>query len=154
MDEEVTTTMKARASSMTSGHGPGPRPSTAPSWTTFVIALLGLVASAAACRERTDMSYGYVYVDSGGGGKLQINGVVFEIDSSVHFVYSSVSTSPGGTTTRATVDGHDFGLRDGHVFVGEKDYGAASAGTTVRITSAGVTVGGELRGPLPPARDE
>lgn len=113
-----------------------------------------LVALAAACSESTSASYGFVHVDSGGGGDIQIDGVAFEIDSSVHFLYHSESRSPGTTTSLATVDGHEFGLRDGQVFVGEQVYGPAAPGARVRITSAGVEIDGEMRGQLPVTREE
>src|SRR5262245_13234909 len=118
---------------------------------TIVLAVLGigLVASTGACKKPEEPSPGRVNVDSGGAGNVQIDGVTFEFDSSVRFLYSSKSTNPGDSTSSATVNGHAFGLRDGKVFVGEREYGAASPGTTVQVTSAGVRVGGEMRGPLP-----
>ena len=125
------------------------------SFALLAAALAGVAFYKLACRERqTTTSYGFTSIDSGGGGNIEINGVPFEVDSSVHFEYFSEARNPGESSMRATVDGHDFGLRDGKVFVGEREYGPAGPGTTVRITSAGVTVGGEMRGPLPPAREK
>jgi hypothetical protein len=123
--------------------------------TLLVLVLTGLAAAGPACGQRTSSAaYSFVRVDSDGGGAATIDGVTFEFDASVRFLYVTESTSPGSSTNRATVDGHDFGLRDGQIFVGERTYGPASSGTTVRITRAGVTVGGEQRGALPDPRQQ
>jgi len=116
--------------------------------------LLGALLPSAACSDRSSSgssASGVTYIDSEGGGELAIDGVHFEIDASVHYRYQFTSTDPGTSQRSATVNGHEFGLRDGRVFVGSKDYGPAPSGAHVRIAADGVTVDGEPRGALPEA---
>ena len=116
-----------------------------PVWPFILAACLGF-----ACHESTHtFSHSYTTIDSEGGGNVTINGVAWEFDGTVHYVYKSESSSTGGSTRTMTVDGHDFGLRGDTIYVGDREYGSATSGAEIKVTSEGVTVDGEMRGPLP-----
>ena len=114
-----------------------------------VVCLLVVVA----CGSGGDSAPGpssLTYVDSP-GGELVLSGVRIEIDSSVHYVYHSRSSSEAGTELTMTVDGHDFGLRDGVFFIGDVEYGAVTEGDTVVVAAEGIQINGERHGDMPAA---
>lgn len=105
--------------------------------------------SGSACRPQETTAVSFAHVDSQGGGELTIGGVRWTFDGSVHFLYHHTSATGRPTETVMTVDGQPFGMRGDVAFVGDREYGRAPQGSTVAVTSAGVTVDGEARGPLP-----
>jgi len=115
---------------------------------------LALLALLAACSppESKVTSAATTFIDSDGGGNVVVDGVRIEMDGSVHFSYRCVSSTPGKAETSMTINGNPFGVRKGVFFVGDREYGAVAEGALVRVTSDGVTVDGEKRGPLPAPR--
>jgi hypothetical protein len=86
-----------------------------------------------------------------GGQALAIGGVTIRLASDV----PDRPTGEGGFTMQvqngigAALRGWPIVLRDGHVFVGGQDFGAAPEGSKIEIANDGVRVDGELRGELP-----
>jgi hypothetical protein len=74
--------------------------------------------------------------------------------------HAEVEQSPVGTVPEEaesgmeviSIRGHEIRLESGELAIGEHRYGAVAPGDEVRLTPAGVRVGGELRGPLPEPR--
>jgi hypothetical protein len=110
---------------------------------------LGLALGVACHDKGHTFSSSFVSIDSEGGGEITINGVAWEFDGTVHFVYHSESSSLSGSKRTMTVDGHDCGLRGDTLFIGDREYGTAADGALVKVSSEGLTVDGEMRGPLP-----
>ena len=113
-----------------------------------------LVLAAACSKEAAPESTSYSFVDSTGGVTIETAGIRIEVAGSVRYRYQFLSTSPGASNSEATLNGHPFGLRNGIVFIGEKEYGAAPAGAAVRVNDEGVFVDGERRGQVPEAAPE
>lgn len=124
-------------------------------WIVLAGAFLGPVLLGESCGHHgeTTHSSSHMSIDSEGGGELTINGVRIEFDATVHYVYRSTSSNPGSSQTTTTVNGHEFGLRGGVFFIGDREYGTVESGARVQVTKDGVTVDGEARGPLPEARE-
>lgn len=101
-------------------------------------------------RHKAEATSSAVTVDSSGGVvTIHQNGPVVECDGSVRYRLETVSTAGEPTTTNGTLNGYPFGARDGVFFIGEKEFGPAPDGSTVRVTAQGVFVDGERRGDTP-----
>jgi hypothetical protein len=99
-----------------------------------------------------------------------VAGVEIEVDAELKdelrflgiqsFGHAEFDQSPVGTVTEEaesgmaviSIRGHEIRLESGELAIGEHRYGAVAPGDEVRLTPAGVRVGGELRGPLPASR--
>ena len=113
-----------------------------------LLALAALLL-AACSKHGTPAQASFSYIDVPGGVRIETAGVRIEVADSVRYVYRSVSSSPGESSSSATLNGHPFGLRDGVFYIGEQDYGSARASALVRVSDEGVFVDGERRGSVP-----
>jgi len=80
---------------------------------------------------------------------MRTRDVEIVIEGGVHYVHRYTTHDSTVQENRRTIDGHDFGLRDGTFFIGPNEYGAVGAGDRVLVGPSGVEVNGEPRGPLP-----
>ncbi|MGE3174581.1 MAG: hypothetical protein AB7O97_18260 [Planctomycetota bacterium] len=115
-----------------------------------VFTLIALAGCGGAAAERTVEPF-QMSVD-GGKVELRLRGVVVEVDPSVHLRHTTVTDARGGTADQ-TLAGHPFGIDDGVFRIGPTTFGPVAAGDRVHVAASGVTVNGERRGDMPPARD-
>jgi hypothetical protein len=85
-----------------------------------------------------------------GGTRTTINGLDIEVAADVpQRPKDAPAVVNGDNQVVITLRGWPIVARDGRLYVGGKDFGAAPAGSRVRVAKDGVYVDGELRGPLP-----
>lgn len=89
------------------------------------------------------------YSTKDGGQTLTVNGYTLETAPDLPEREGSTTTTSGDNQTVVVLRGWSIVIRDGKVAVAGRDFGAAPAGSTIRVAKDGVRVGGELRGPLP-----
>ena len=92
---------------------------------------------------------------------LTLDGVEFDVDEPMKLDYELLA---GGATRWPRTEAREglsdsptgvwiqylpLDLRDGHLRIGQRDYGAVSRGATVEVDAEGVAVDGEHRGDLP-----
>ena len=119
---------------------------------TATLLILAALLPVCACRKQQAVEAYGAEVDGQGRATITVQGLRVEVESPVRFVSSSASSTPGESKLTSTIEGHPFGLENGVFFIGPKRYGPAKEGALVRVTTAGVSIDGEHRGALPPAK--